>query len=270
MKRFPVALQLYSVRDELDKDYEATLRKVKAMGYDGVELPGLSDKVTPAEIKKLCEEIGLVPISSHVPLLDMIANPDIIKSFKEIGCKYVVIPYLNEDLRPGTDGFAKVIDAAKMLSEKANELDLKICYHNHDFEFTKIGDEYAIDILYNEVPYLQPEFDICWVKVAGVDPSDYIRKYAGRQDLLHLKDYVGEQCENMYNLIGLDDDEEKIASGNFEFRPIGYGCQDFYSILNAAEDAKVEWIIIEQDQPSIGKTPLECAELGVKYINTIN
>lgn len=270
MKRFPVALQLYSVRDQMEKDYAGTLRKVKAMGYDGVEFAGLPTDLTPSQVKDLCKELGLVPVSSHAPLEDMVSNPDILAFFKEMGCDYIVIPYLVEELRPGTDGFQSVIDAAKMLSKKAKELGMKICYHNHDFEFTKIGEEYAIDILYREVPYLQPEFDTCWVKVAGEDPAKYVRKYAGRQDLLHLKDFVGQKSKNMYALIGIDDDEEKVVEGTFEFRPVGYGCQDFYGILKAAEDVDMKWIIIEQDVPTMGKSSLECAEMSIKYINTIN
>ena len=112
------------------------------------------------------------------------------------------------------------IEGTKMLGKKTNELGMKMCYHNHDFEFDKIGDEYAIDVIYREVTadLLQPEFDTCWVKVTGVDPVDYIRKYAGRQEILHLKDFVGGRTENMYGLIGIDENETKDTAGKFEFR----------------------------------------------------
>ena len=68
MINFPIALQLYSVRDDMAADFEGTLKKVKELGYDGVEFAGLYGK-TAAEVKALCEEIGLTPISAHVPLL---------------------------------------------------------------------------------------------------------------------------------------------------------------------------------------------------------
>jgi|GEM_PF-5550840 xylose isomerase domain-containing protein len=65
MKKYPIALQLYSVRDFLQNDFEGTLKKVKAMGYDGVEFAGLYGK-SGAEVRALCQEIGLIPISAHV------------------------------------------------------------------------------------------------------------------------------------------------------------------------------------------------------------
>lgn len=271
MKDFPIALQLYSVRDDMEKDFEGTLKKVKDLGYDGVEFAGLYGKA-PAEVKKMCEEIGLVPVSAHVPFVDMIANPDILNDYKEIGCSFVVIPYLTEEYRPGQPKFAEVIEGAKMLGKKANELGMKLCYHNHDFEFVKLDGKYALDILYSEVPaeFLQPELDVCWVKVGGEDPVDYIKKYAGREEILHLKDYVGGKSDNMYALIGIDDKEEKKSDSNkFEFRPVGSGCQDFKAILAAAKDVNMKWVVVEQDNPSMNKTPMECAKTSIDYLKSL-
>ena len=268
MKDFPVALQVYSVRDDLAVDFEGTLKKVKAMGYDGVEFAGLYGNA-PADVRKMCEEIGLVPISAHVPFVDMVNNPDILKDYKEIGCEHVVIPYLTEEYRPGQPKFQEVIEGAKMLAVKAKELGLKLGYHNHDFEFTKVGDEYAIDILYAEVPELKPQFDCCWVKVGGESPVEYIKKYAGREEVLHLKDFVGSKSENMYALIGIDENEKKDTAGKFEFRPVGYGVQNFPEILAAAKEVGIKWVVVEQDQPSMGKTALECAQMSVEYLNSL-
>ena len=270
MYNFPIALQLYSVRDAMKKDFEGTLKKVKAMGYDGVEFAGLFGK-SGAEIKKICEEIGLIPISAHVPFVDMMKDPTLLETYKEIGCEYVVIPYLTEEYRPGAKKFQEVIDGAKLLGKKAKELGMQLCYHNHDFEFVKLDGEYALDVLYKEVPaeYLQPQLDTCWVNVGGENPAEYIRKYDGRVKILHLKDFAGSKSENMYALIGIDDDKKKEMSGQFEFRPLGLGVQDFHAILDAAADVDTKWVVIEQDAPSMGKTPLECAEESIKYLKSI-
>lgn len=270
MNDFKVALQLFSVRQDLETDFEGTLKTVKSFGYDGVEFAGLYGK-SAAEVKNMCEEIGLTPISAHITFVDMLKNPDILKIYKEIGCSYVVIPYLEEGYRPGEPKFADVIKGAKMLGNKANELGMKLCYHNHDFEFDKIGEEYAIDVIYKEVSadLLQPEFDTCWVKVSGENPEDYIRKYAGRQEILHLKDYVGSKTENMYSLIGIDENEKKDTGGKFEFRPVGYGCQNFPEILKAAKEVDIKWVVVEQDSPSMAKTPMECAQMSVNYLNSL-
>ncbi len=267
---FPIAIQLYSVRDDMAADFEGTLKKVKALGYDGVEFAGLFGK-SAAEIKKMCEEIGLVPISAHVPFVDMMANPDLLDVYAEIGCKYVVIPYLTEEYRPGNDKFNEVIEGAKVLGAKANSLGMKLCYHNHDFEFVKVDGEYALDILYKEVPadLLHTEIDTCWVNVGGENPAEYVRKYTGRAEIVHLKDFVGSKSENMYALIGIDENEKKDTQGKFEFRPVGSGVQNFPAILEAAKDAGALWVVVEQDQPSMGLSPLECAEKSINYLKSL-
>lgn len=268
MINFPIALQLYSVRDDMAADFEGTLKKVKELGYDGVEFAGLYGK-TAAEVKALCEEIGLTPISAHVPFVDMMNNPDLIKVYKEIGCDYVVIPYLTEEYRPGQPKFQEVIDGAKMLAEKAKENGMKLCYHNHDFEFVKVDGEYAIDILYAEVPELSPQFDTCWVNVGGENPAEYVRKYKGREEILHLKDFVGGKSENMYALIGIDENEKKDTAGKFELRPVGKGVQNFPEILKAAEEVAIKWVVVEQDNPSLGLTPMECAKVSMEYLKSL-
>lgn len=268
---FPIAIQLYSLRDDMAVDFEGTLKKVKALGYDGVEFAGLYDK-SAAEVKKMCEDNGLVPLSAHVPFIDMMNDLDLLNVYAEIGCKYIVIPYLTEEYRPGNDKFDEVIEGARVLGEKANELGMTLCYHNHDFEFVKVDGEYALDILYKEVPaeLLHTEIDTCWVNVGGENPADYLRKYAGRSEVLHLKDFVGSKSENMYALIGIDENEEKDTAGKFEFRPVGSGVQDFPEILAAAKESGVEWVVVEQDQPSLGKTPMECAEMSINYLKSLD
>ena len=115
---FPIALQLYSVRANMAEDFEGTLKKVKEMGYDGVEFAGLYG-TSAADVKRMCEEIGLIPVSAHVPFTDMMANPSILETYAEIGCRYVVIPYLNDEYRPGKEKFQEVIEGAKLLGKKA-------------------------------------------------------------------------------------------------------------------------------------------------------
>lgn len=268
MINFPIALQLYSVRDDMSKDFEGTLKKVKELGYDGVEFAGLYGN-SPEKVKELCDKVGLTPISAHVPFVDMINNPDIIKDYKKIGCDYVVIPYLTEEYRIGSPKFNEVIEGAKMLAVKAAEQGMKLCYHNHDFEFVKVDGEYAIDILYREVPELSPQFDTCWVNVGGENPAEYVRKYKGREEILHLKDFVGKRSENMYALIGIDENEKKDTAGEFELRPVGKGVQNFPEILKAAEEVGIKWVVVEQDNPSMGLTPIECAETSINYLKSL-
>ena len=270
--KFPIALQLYSVRDELEKDFEGTIRKVKAMGYDGVEFAGLYGQ-KPSDIKALLAEVGLIPLSAHVPYVDMMADPEkVLREYAEIGCKFVAIPYLTEEYRPGQEKFNEVIEGAKMLGKAAKELGMTLLYHNHDFEFEKINGEYALDILYKEVSadLLETELDTCWVNVGGEYPPSYVRKYSGRAPVVHLKDFSlsGSKPKKMYELIGIDAEEEEEKS-TFEFRPVGYGQQDIPSILAASEDAGASWVVVEQDMPSMEKNSLECAEMSINYLKTL-
>ena len=267
MKRIPIALQLYSIRNEMEKNFEEALKAVKGMGYDGVELAGIFGH-TAEEVKEMCDRIGLVPISAHIPYADMMRDPSIMETYKKIGCKFVVIPYLTEDLRPGTDGFKSLIEGAAVLTEAAKKYDMKVAYHNHDFDFTEIDGEYAIDILYRTVPDLFTEFDVCWIHVCEINPADYIRKYADRTEIIHLKDYEGERTENMYALIGLDENEEK-SHGKFSYMPLGRGKVNIPEVLEAAEEIDAKWVIVEQDEPTCGLTPLECAKESINYLKSL-
>nr|WP_296481186.1 sugar phosphate isomerase/epimerase [uncultured Acetatifactor sp.] len=268
MKKEKIALQAYSVRDQLQEDFFGTLKKIKEYGYSGVEFAGLYGN-DPLEVKKACEEMGLIPLSAHVPFAELMDRmEETIDCYKKLGVKYVVIPYLTPEYRPGTPGFQTVIDGAGKIGEALAREGMVLQYHNHDFEFTRIDGEYALDILYREVgpELLQTQLDTCWVNVGGVNPAEYVKKYAGRIPTVHLKDFAGGKSENMYALIGIDEDKKKETEGNFEFRPLGKGVQNFPAIVKAADEGGAEWFIVEQDQPSMGYTSLECAQISAKYL----
>ncbi len=268
MKEDKIALQLYSVREQMQEDFYGTLKKVKEMGYSGVEFAGLFGH-DPLEVKKMCEEIGLVPLSAHVPFVDLMGKmEETLECYQKVGCKYVVVPYLTEEYRPGKEGFNEVIEGVKVIGAALKKYDMVLQYHNHDFEFDMVDGKYALDILYTEVgpDLLQTQLDTCWVNVGGENPAEYVKKYAGRIPTVHLKDFAGSKSEKMYALIGIDDDKKAETAGNFEFRALGNGVQNFYEIVKASIEGGADWFIVEQDQPSQGYTPLECAEISIKYL----
>lgn len=270
MYDFPIAIQLYSVRNDMAADFEGTLKKIKEFGYDGVEFAGLHGK-TAAEVKKMCDEIGLVPISAHVPYGDLVKGEETFKTYAEIGCKYIVIPHVSADYLAGGEKNPEFIAKVKKFGELANANGMKLCYHNHDFEFEKANGEYKLDRLYSDVSadLLSTQLDTCWVNVGGENPANYIRKYNGRIEIIHLKDFVGSKSDNMYGLIGTDAKEQKAETAKFELRPVGSGVQDFPAILSACKDVNAKWVIVEQDNPSMGKNPLECAESSINYLKSI-
>ncbi len=271
--KISVALQLYSVRDNMAQDFYGTLKAVKDMGYDGVEFAGLFDN-SPEQIKTWCEEVGIKPISAHVPLAEMLADIDkVIADYKTIGCEYIVVPYVTPERHPDGELFGQMIQEITAIGEKAKTAGLVLLYHNHDFEF-KLTPEGAIglDALYQAVPadLLQTELDLCWVKYAGHNPVEYVKKYADRAPVVHFKDYyaAGEQTEDPYALIGLNEGEKK-ENKSFEFRPLGYGVQDVQALLAAVKEAGSKWIVVEQDSPSLEKNAMECAKMSMDYLKSL-
>lgn len=272
MKTLPLALQLYTVRDNMEKDFSGTLKKVREMGYDGVEFAGLFGK-SGEEVGSLCKEFDLIPVSAHVPFAEMTADPEkTMETYEKIGCRYIAVPYLTEDLRPGTEGFPKFLDAVKSLGAAAKGRGMTLLYHNHDFEFVRVNGEYGLDLLYRRVPagLLQTQLDTCWVNVAGENPVEYIKKYAGRAPVVHLKDFVmkgRKKPEHLYDLIGMAPEESGgTGEESFGFRPLGSGVQDIPAIVKAAVDAGTEWLVVEQDQPGPEKLSMESARRSIRYM----
>lgn len=271
---FPIALQLYSIREEMDRDFEGTLRAVKAMGYDGVEFAGLFGK-EPTEVRRLLDEIGLVAISAHVGAADILADPDtVLAGYQTIGCRYIALPWSSEEDRPGGVHFDAFVEQVRQIGALVKPYGMTLLYHNHDFEFVDLDGKIGLDVLYERVDasLLQTELDVCWVSVGGCDPADYLRKYSGRAPLVHVKDYwmAGKKPSKLYALIGVDDENEQTeAAGDFELRPLGLGVVDVPSVVAAATDAGTQWLIVEQDDPSMGKTPMECVEIGLAYLKSL-
>ena len=267
----PVGLQLYSVRTDLYKDFEGTLAAVHDMGYEGVEFAGLYGK-SAEEVRALCEKYELVPVSAHVSLAEMLEDPDgVFETYKKIGCRYIAVPYLPAEDRPLTPNFDAVVSDIASLYEKAKAYGLTLMYHNHDFEFVRLENgKYGYDDLFDRVPGLGAEIDTCWVNVAGEDPSEYLKKYADRIPVIHFKDFVmpGKRAGNLYNLIG-QEEKEAEEDGAFSFMPIGYGVQDVPKMLCALEGSSCEWIIVEQDEPSLDKSRLECAAMSISYLKSL-
>ena len=270
MNKIPVGIQVYSVRDLAQNDLKGTLQQLKDMGYDGVELAGLYGH-TAEEVRQILDEVGIPAISAHVPYVELLSDMEgTVQKYKRIGCKYIAVPYLTEEYRPGTPLFPEVVENIRKIGKVCKENDIVLLYHNHDFEFAKMKDgSYALDYLYDTVPadYLQTELDTCWVRVGGEDPVAYIHKYAGRCPVVHLKDYVGTRSAHMYELIGIESEPEEKTE-EFGFRPVGYGVQDMPAIVHAAIESRAAWVVVEQDQ-SKERPSIEAARMSIEYIRSL-
>lgn len=276
MSKFKLGLQLYSVRDEMEKDMESCLKRVKEMGYECVEFAGFFGK-SADEVKALLDKYGLEAVSSHQTVGVKDDEPqsaeDAVKYLNTLGVKYCAIPwYGKENFVNDWDGtMAKFKNSSEIL--KKGGIDLY--YHNHDFEFDKIDGKTIHDKIFETLgtDVIKPELDVCWVYYAGYEPTEVMEKYANKVEILHLKDFV---CKNLgggpvYALIDNSGAEEKKASkedNGFEFRPVGHGIQDMPKIIKEAEKCGIKYLIVEQDA-HYDATSMEDAKKSIDYLKSI-
>lgn len=275
MKKLPVGIQVYGLRDLLEntpEQFAEVMKEVKAIGYDGVELAGLYG-LDPEYIRKTLEEIGLIPISAHVPLAELMEDAKgVADTYKRIGVKYIAVPYLPEEYRPNTPGYAVVLEKMEQIGRVMKDNGIKLEYHNHDFEFVRLPDgTFGFDDIYTQIPedLLKVEPDLCWIKVAGQSPVDYLKKYGPRCEIVHLKDYIKEgNPKNMYKLIGIDTEEAEEDTGIFEFRPVGFGMQIWEPVLEAVLSSGAQWVVVEQDE-HYNLEPMEAARRSREYLKIL-
>ncbi|MBR5767288.1 MAG: sugar phosphate isomerase/epimerase [Clostridia bacterium] len=271
MKQFKVGVQLYSVRNDLDKNFFGTLRKIRDMGYEYVEFAGYYGH-SAEELKDMLDELGLKSISTHSGFEAFETEDSAPFEFlKTIGIKYIVIPWANGDNLPPNAAWTDYLGRVKKVAERAAKYGMEILYHNHDFEFIDAGGEVRYDVMMRDFKgYVNPQPDVCWINYGGYDPAAYIRKYGDRINVVHLKDF---NCRNLaagpvYALIDKDGKAVKPqsqADAGFEFAPLGRGRNDFAKIIKACDEIGAEYLIVEQDgSPDI--PTIEAIEISRGYL----
>ena len=272
MGKFNVGLQLFSVREQMEKDPGGTLKAVAKMGYSCVEPAGLCG-LTAAEFRKLTDDAGLTIPSTHTPLPKQIDDnmQRIIEDQVTLGAKYMAIPWMPEARIYGGEQYE---DERKIILAYADALrnkGIQLIYHNHDFEFKPADKGLKIDCMLADIPALWPEFDVCWVRYSGNDPLAYLQKYTGKVPVLHLKDFESDGFNKgpVYELIGDEESKQNTKEQNhFRFRPIGQGVQDIPSIIKAAEKAGTHTLIVEQDE-WYDNDPMDLAAQSRAYLATL-
>jgi sugar phosphate isomerase/epimerase len=272
MKELKVGLQLYSVRDDMGRDVDATLKQVKEMGYDYVEFAGYFGK-TAEEVRELLNKHGLECVSVHQTYdIFLKDEKESIDYLKTIGAKYCAIPWMGVEKHAGTELFEQTKKDFIQVGESLKNAGIQLLYHNHEFEFESFEDKFLLDWLYDSIPseLLKTEIDTCWVKYAGQDPAEYLKKYANRSPVVHLKDFVAKNLNSgsVYALIDDSGKEGKKASreeNGFSFRPLGQGIQDFPSIIKVAKEIGADYVIVEQDQ-SPTCPPLQAVKESREYL----
>lgn len=241
----PVGLELYSVRKELQRDPQATVRAVAKMGYQCVEFfaPYFAwSEDETKQMRKLLDDLGIRCYSTHNDSSNV--NAENIAKARDrnliLGCKYVVVASFHP-LPTELDGWKVVAEALNSADEQLAKSGLHAGYHNHEPEFTPMGGGRPIEVIAkNTKPSIMLQLDVGTCIKAGSDPVAWIRSNPGRIRSLHLKDWSSDPAKN-YSVL------------------FGEGNADWKGILAAAESVGgAEYYLIEQEGSRFSE--LETAE----------
>ena len=233
----PVGLELYSVREELKRDPQATLRAVAGMGYQCVEFYAPYFAWTESqtkEMRKLLDDLGIRCFSTHND--SSFFNKENLPKARDfnliLGSKYVVMA--SAQPQPGVDGWKAVAETLNFAAEQLESAGLKAGYHNHQLEFTPAANlpmkARPIEIIAkNTKPTIMLQLDVGTCLEAGSDPVAWIRANPGRIRSMHCKDWSPDPAKGYAVLFG-------------------EGVADWKNIFTAAEGAGgVEYYLVEQE-----------------------
>lgn len=245
-------VQLYSLRKYLSDEsgYDSVFAQIKEMGAQTVQLSG-GKPIAPKTLNELLKKYELPICATHSAFsrieneLDKLAEEHL-----EYGCKVIGIGMMPKKFRTGKmDDIKRFTDFLNDCAEKLAKYQMNVAYHNHWFEFDKIGNEVIYDYLIeNTVFDVQFIPDTFWIKVGGYEPSYYLQVLEGRVSVLHLKDY-------------------KKTLGIPVFRAIGKGELDFSDILGVAESTGIENAVVELD---MSPNPIKSMRYSLNTLKGLN
>ena len=251
-----IGLQLYTVRNGLEKDFEGTIKKVAESGYREIELfmPNMLDEHVP-----VIRDFGMTVVSTHfmpgyisdkwgpndqrkAMIPENFGLDDIIEACTRNGLNYAGVPVLFEDERENADDYRRFADLLNIAGEKFKQAGLRLFYHNHSFEFAPMEGIIPMQILADrlDADLVCIELDVFWTAVAGHDPIAWIEKLSGKVDLLHLKDIAASTPVDLQTF-GLSERMPDI------FLPVGKGILAFPAMLDSAHKSGVMHCFVEQD-----------------------
>jgi sugar phosphate isomerase/epimerase len=244
-----IGLQLYTVRRELEKDFEGTLAKVAALGFSEVEFAGYFNR-TPQQVNSVLANNKIAAPSVHVLAAGLRGNLEqTIDAAKTIGHQYVVCAYLLPDERKSLDDYKRLIELFNAAGERLKKAGLEFCYHNHDFEFTPIDNKIPYDLILSgtDPKTVRMELDLYWIIKAGQSPLKYFSAYPGRFPLVHVKD--------------MDATPKRF------FTEVGRGTINFKEIFADSDKAGIKHYFVEQDETP--GSPFESIKLSIDYLKRL-
>ena len=253
----PIGLQLYSLRGIATQNPPKALAQTKAFGLTLVETAGTYN-LPPEKLKELLAEHGLKPVSGHFPYDRWKSEPEkVLAEAKAIGLQYAGCAWITHKA-PFSETAAR--DAIAVFN-KAGELGarqgIKVFYHAHGFEFQKHGDSTLMDLLIQETnpKHVSFQMDVLWGVLPGHDPVQWLKKYPGRWELMHLKDL--KKGVKTGDLSGKTDVANDV--------PLGTGQMNWPAILKAAKESGVKYYFIEDESPTV----VEQVPQTLKYLGQV-
>jgi sugar phosphate isomerase/epimerase len=249
-KNAKLGIQVYSVRNQLNKDFKGTLKQIAKIGYKNIEAYGLGadgkylGKVKPAEYKKMCKDLRMNLVSTHVNYFEADDAQVHIDAGLESGLEYLIIPYLSEEMRKTADDYKRIAENLNKVGAICNKAGLKFGYHNHAFEFETVDGQIPMEILIEntDADKVTFEADLFWITNGGFDPIKFMSKYEGRFSCFHVKD----------------------ANKKLEAETVGKGIIDFASIF-ASNKKYLKYYFVEDERTD---TPIKNITAAYKYLST--
>ncbi len=249
-----LSVQLWSIKDDVAKDFEGTLKKLKAMGFQGVEFAGNFGPYAndPKGLKAFLEKTGLKASGAHVHF-DKLSPENFdatVAFYKAIDCKYLIIPM---DERAFTPEGAKAVAAdLEAVQKKLTPHGMHTGYHNHKPEMLGEKGKTPWDVIgKNTEQAVILQQDVGWTEVAGKDPVDFVKAYPGRTITTHYKASAPEK-------------------GNKEHPIIGQDTTDWKALINANRTVGgTLWLVVEQESYPEGLTPIQSVEASLKGLQKI-
>jgi len=237
----PIALQLYSVRDDCAQDFLGTIAQVAAMGYGGVEFAGFHD-TSAEDIRRCLDENGLTCAGAHTPI-EKLSDENIeetIRFHQVLGCNNLVVPWLPESTRATPEACKETADKLNKVADKLKTHGMRTGFHCHAGDMSPLeGGKSAWDLLGEyTVPEFIMQYDTANGMSGGADPVQPILDLPGRGITVHLKEWSGEHGA----------------------KPIGEGIVPWAKVFEACETvAGTQWYIVEHESYE-GVTPLEAVQ----------
>ena len=238
-----IGVQLYTVRNEMQRDFEGTLARIAAIGYREVEFVDLFGR-PPMAVRTVLDRHGLVAPSSHVRYEALDGGlPQALEAANILGQSFIVCAWIDEKLRRRPDIWKRAAETFNRAGAASKRLGIQFAYHNHDFEFTPLDGRLPYDVLLAETDpaLVKMEMDLYWITKGGQDPVEYFDRHPGRFPLVHVKDM---------------DQKGQIAD-------VGSGTLDFARIFARSETAGIRHSLVEHDN---SRSPIESIASSYRFL----